>query len=153
MAAPVIKNRRARFEFEILERFEAGIVLLGTEVKSIREGNASLAESFARPRGSDLYLLNTHIAEYKQGGYTNHEPRRPRKLLLHRRELRRIISKINERGLTMVPLRLYFNRRGYAKVELGLCRGKKLYDKRAAMKKRDAQREIERRIARPGRGR
>jgi SsrA-binding protein len=139
-------NRRARHEYEILERYEAGLVLTGSEVKSLREGRVSLTEGYAKPRGEELYLHGVHIAEYANAGYASHEPTRPRKLLLHRREIGKIIPKVSETGLTLVPLALYF-KRGYAKVELGLGRGKKLYDKRRAMKERDAKREIQRQLS------
>jgi SsrA-binding protein len=141
------RNKRAYFEYEILEKHEAGLVLRGTEVKSLREGNVSLAESYARFNGEELVLLGCHIAEYRAGNWTNHDPLRARRLLLHRRELLRLMGKVAEKGLTLVPLRLYFNARGFAKVELGLCRGKKLHDKRQAMKKRDTDREIRRELS------
>ncbi len=141
------RNKRAYFEYHILEKQEAGIELRGTEVKSIREGSLNLAESYARVEGDQLYLVNCHIPEYKAGGWTNHDPRRPRKLLLHRREIDRLIGKVELKGLTLIPLRLYFNSRGYAKVEIGVAKGKKLHDKRADMKRRDADREIRRQMA------
>ena len=123
---------------------EAGLVLQGTEVKSMRDGNVSMGDSFVRADGSEMFLLNLHIAAYKQGGYSNHDPMRRRKLLLHRREIRRLIGKIRERGFTLIPLRVYFNNRGIAKVMLGLCKGKKLYDRRDAIRKREEKREIAR---------
>ena len=141
------RNKRAYFEYEILEKQEVGIELRGTEVKSIREGNVNLAESHARVVGDELFLVNCHIPEYKPGGWTNHDPRRQRKLLLHRRELDRLIGKIELKGLTIIPLRLYFNSRGFVKIEIGLARGKKLHDKRADMKRQDADREIRRQMA------
>jgi SsrA-binding protein len=141
------RNKRAYFEYEILEKQEVGIELRGTEVKSIREGNVNLAESHARVVGDELFLVNCHIPEYKPGGWTNHDPRRQRKLLLHRRELDRLIGKIELKGLTIIPLRLYFNARGFVKIEIGLARGKKLHDKRADMKRQDADREIRRQMA------
>ncbi len=146
-ASREFKNKRAYYEFLVLEKHEAGIELRGTEVKSIRDGNVILAESYARVTGDELFLLNCHIPEYKAGGWTNHDPRRPRKLLLHRRELDRLIGTVELKGLTLVPLRLYFNSRGFAKVEIGLCKGKKLHDRRADMKRRDADLEIRRQMA------
>jgi SsrA-binding protein len=141
------RNKRAYFEYHVLEKYEAGLELRGTEVKSIREGNINLAESFARVIDGDLFLVNCHIPEDRAGGWTNHDPRRPRKLLLHRRELDRLVVKLELKGLTLVPLRLYFNARGFAKVEIGVAKGKKLHDKRADMKERDAEREIRRQMA------
>ncbi|HAK96909.1 MAG TPA: SsrA-binding protein [Planctomycetes bacterium] len=142
--APTIKNKKAYHNFEITDKLEAGLVLQGTEVKSLREGNVSMGDSFVRVFGEELFLVNLHIAEYKQGGFANHDPMRKRKLLLHRREIKRLSGKVRERGFTMVPLRIYFNERGIAKVELGLCRGKRQYDKREAIRKRDQAREASR---------
>lgn len=139
---PRITNRKARFNFEFLERFEAGICLQGTEVKSLRNGQASLEEAYARLQGPELYLINCHIKPYAHGNVMNHEPTRPRKLLLHRREIRKLATKVTQRGLTLVPLQIYFNKRGLAKVELALARGKAAHDKREAIKKRDQEREI-----------
>ncbi len=147
VSAREFRNKRAFFEYHILEKHEAGIALRGTEVKSIREGNVNLAESFARVMEGELFLVNCHIPEYRAGGWTNHDPRRPRKLLLHRRELDRLVGKIELKGLTLVPLRLYFNARGYAKVEIGVAKGKKLHDKRSAVKERESEREIRRQMA------
>ncbi len=141
------RNKRAYYEYHVLEKIEAGIELRGTEVKAIREGNISLAESYARVDANEVFLVGCHIGEYKAGSWTNHEPRRKRKLLLHRREIQKIIVKTREKGLTLVPLRAYFNSRGYAKVELGICQGKKLHDKRQAMKERDTRREMDRAIS------
>ncbi len=149
MATREFRNKRATFQYIVLEKYEAGIALRGTEVKSIREGNLNLAESYARVIDGELFLVNCHIPEYKAGSWANHEPRRPRKLLVHRRELDRMIGKIELKGLTIVPLRLYFNSRGFAKVEIGICKGKKLHDKRADMKRRDADLEIRREMAEP----
>jgi SsrA-binding protein len=137
----IIDNRRARFEYEILETVEAGLVLAGTEVKSIRAGGISLGEAYARVREGEAWLMGMHIPPYKQGSFSNLEPNRPRKLLLHREEIARLQNRVNEKGLTIVPLRLYFTR-GMAKVLLGVARGKKLWDKRAAAAKRDVEREI-----------
>lgn len=138
------KNRRAYHEFQVLETFEAGLALIGSEVKSIREGNVSLADSYAKIDRGEVYLVNCHIAEYKNAGAFGHEPRRQRKLLLHRSEIRKLERRVEEKGCTLVPLRVYFNERGIAKVELGVCKGKRLYDKREALKKREVEREIER---------
>jgi SsrA-binding protein len=149
-ATKEFRNKRAFFEYLILEKCEAGIALRGTEIKSIREGSVNLAESYVRPIGEELFLVNCHIPEYKAAGWTNHDPLRPRKLLLHRRELDKLLVKVQEKGLTLIPLRLYFNGRGFAKLEVGLGRGKKLHDKRADMKRREADREIRRQMAGPG---
>ena len=146
MASPTIKNKKALFRFHVEDRFEAGISLCGTEVKSLREGNCSMGDSFVKSVGGELFLVNLHIAEYKQGGYANHDPMRRRKLLLHAREIRRLSGKIRERGFTLVPLKIYFNERGYAKVQLGLCRGKRLHDKREDIRKRDEKREFGRQM-------
>lgn len=134
---PIARNKKARHQYIIIETFEAGIALRGTEVKSLRNGKVSLAESFVRVQNDELILSDAHIDAYDSGGYTNHDPVRPRKLLMHRREISRIKAKLAEKGLTMVPLSMYF-RRGLAKVEVALVRGKKLYDKRETLKKRDA---------------
>ncbi len=139
----IARNKRARFRYELLDKFEAGLALQGTEVKSLRNGKASLEESFAQPRGGELFLLNAHIPPYEQGNINNHEPTRPRKLLLHRREISKIIGRVQERGFTLVPTELYF-RNGYAKVEIALARGKNVADKRHALKKREAEREMAR---------
>jgi SsrA-binding protein len=137
----IVENRRARFEYHILESLEAGLVLNGTEVKSIRGGGVSLTEAYARIRDGEAWLLGMHIPPYKQGSFSNAEPNRPRKLLLHKAEIARLQSRVGEKGLTIVPLRLYFTR-GMAKVQLGVARGKKLWDKRADAAKRDVEREI-----------
>jgi len=139
----IARNKKARHQYLILETFEAGVALQGTEVKSLRDGKCSLAESYARVVGGELSLFGAHIDAYKAGGYTNHDPVRPRKLLMHKREIRKIEGKLAEKGLTMVPLSMYF-KRGLAKVELALVRGKKLYDKRESLKKRDAERAMRR---------
>ncbi len=137
----VAENRKARHDYLIEEALEAGLVLVGTEVKSLRLGRASLNESYATERDGELYLLNANIAEFPPAGPFNHEPKRPRKLLLHRREIARLIGAITRQGYTLVPLSLYFNERGRAKVKLGLARGRKKYDKRALEKERAWQRE------------
>jgi SsrA-binding protein len=147
----IASNRRARHDYTIVDTYEAGISLMGTEVKSLRAGRASLVDSFAQEKDGELYLYGLHIAEYAMGTWTNHEPRRTRKLLLHRDEIRRLIGKTRESGLTLVPLSLYFSD-GWAKVELGLARGKRAYDKRDALAKRDADREIARSMGRRGKG-
>ena len=139
----VARNKKARFRFTVVDRMEAGIALLGTEVKSLRAGRVALADSFARFRAGELYLLNCHISPYDQAHRFNHEPMRPRKLLLHKREIGRLKTKVEERGHTLVPLSIYFVR-GLVKVELGLCQGKRTHDRREDMKKRDADRELRR---------
>lgn len=136
-----VQNRKARYNFEILETIEAGIQLQGSEVKALREGHGNITEAYARPQGTEFFLVNAHIPEYHQAGIQNHEPKRMRKLLLHRREIGRLSEEITRGGMTIVPLAIYFNDRGKAKVELGVARGKKLYDKRASDKARDWQRE------------
>lgn len=143
----VARNRRAFHDFTIFDRVEAGIALKGTEVKSLRQKNVSLAESFARPRDDEIFLLGMHIKPYEQGNIHNHEPLRPRKLLLHKREIKRIVGKVSQRGFSLIPLSLYFNKRGTAKVELALARGKPKQDRRRELKKRTADREAERAMA------
>ena len=138
----VAVNLKASHDYELLERFEAGLSLLGTEVKSAREGKVNLKDSYAAPRGGELFLLLAHITPYTHGSYVNHDAQRPRKLLLHKREIRRLIGKIAERGLTLVPTRLYF-KDGRLKVEIALARGKRQHDRRAAARERDVKREIE----------
>jgi SsrA-binding protein len=137
----VAENRKARHNYDIIETFEAGIALEGSEVKSLREGKANIAESYASPEDGELYLINSSIQEYKQANRFNHEERRPRKLLMHKREIARLIGATEREGMTLVPLRLYFNDRGIAKVELALAKGRKLHDKREAEKARDWQRQ------------
>lgn len=136
-------NRKAYHNYFVEEAYEAGIVLTGTEIKSIRAGRVNLQDSYAQVREGEMVLLNVHIAPYQHASHTNHEPRRPRKLLLHRHQIHRLANKVTARGYTLVPLRLYL-KRGLAKVEIGLVRGKKLYDKRAAIAEREARREMER---------
>ncbi|MEM7693761.1 MAG: SsrA-binding protein SmpB [Pseudomonadota bacterium] len=140
----VAENRKARFNYEILDTLEAGIVLQGTEVKSLREGRTNIAESYAGESGGELWLYNVHIPEYGQANRFNHELRRPRKLLLHRREMHKLFGAIQQDGMTLVPLRMYFNKRGMAKVLLGVAKGKKTHDKRETAKKRDWQRDKQR---------
>ncbi len=139
----VCVNRKARHDYFIEETYEAGLVLLGSEVKSLREGKANLKDSYARILKGEAFLLNAHVSPYPGANRFNHEPTRTRKLLLHRREIQRLTGKVNERGLTLIPLRLYF-KEGKAKVELGLARGKKLYDKRETLRRKVARREVER---------
>jgi SsrA-binding protein len=136
-----IFNKKATFEFEILEKFTAGILLTGTEIKSIRDGKATMSDAYCSFTGDELYVRNLHIAEYSHGTHYNHEPKRPRKLLLQRRELRKLLSKVKERGLTIVPLKLFLSSTGYAKIDIGLARGKKIHDKRESIKERDQKRE------------
>jgi SsrA-binding protein len=137
----VADNRKARFNYEIGERFEAGIVLTGSEVKSLRVGKATIAESYADARGGEIWLVNANIPEYQQAGRFNHSPKRPRKLLLHEREINKLAGAVDREGMTVVPLKLYFNERGRAKLEIALAKGKKLHDKREALKRRSWERE------------
>ena len=139
----VARNRKAFHDYTIEDRYEAGLVLMGTEIKSIRAGRVNLAEGFAQPKSGELWLMNVHIGHYDPSGRSGHAPIRPRKLLLHRKEIERIVSRVQERGYTLVPLRMYL-KGGRAKVELGLARGKRKYDKRQAIAKRDAQRDVDR---------
>ena len=146
----ISKNRQAYHHYEVLESFEAGLVLQGTEVKSLRESQVSFQEAYARFKGEELWLAGMHIPVYAAGSYMNHEPTRLRKMLLHKRELKRLRGRVDRQGLTLVPLELYF-RRGYAKVKLGLCKGRKLHDKRQALRKKQDQRQMERHIQDRGR--
>jgi SsrA-binding protein len=139
----IATNRKARHDYLIEDTLEAGIVLTGSEIKSVRAGQVNLRDSYALARNGELWLINAHIAPYQQASYQNHEPRRDRKLLLHRREINRLSGKLQEKGLTLIPLQLYL-KDGRAKVELGLGRGKKLYDKRQAMRERDDRHQIAR---------
>jgi SsrA-binding protein len=136
----VADNRKAGHDFHLLEQFEAGVVLVGTEVKAIREGRVNLRDSFCKMEGGDAYLLGVHIGQYSHGGYATHDPLRPRKLLLHKEELNKLLGKTTERGLTIVPLRMYF-KNGRVKVTVALAKGKKIYDKRETMRRREADRE------------
>ncbi|MBC6451422.1 MULTISPECIES: SsrA-binding protein SmpB [Actinokineospora] len=147
----IVSNRKARHDYAVLDTFEAGVVLVGTEVKSLREGRASLVDAFATVDDGEVWLRNLHIPEYTQGTWTNHEPRRTRKLLLHKGEIERLIGKIKESGLSLVPLSMYF-KDGKVKVELALAKGKKSYDKRQDLAKRDAQREISKAFGRAAKG-
>ena len=139
----IARNRRARHDYQIEDTYEAGLVLTGTEVKSLRAGRASLADGFGQDVGGEVWLLGVHIPPYAEGSWTNHEPRRQRKLLMHKKEIDRLSRGVAERGLTLIPLSLYFSG-GKAKVELALARGKRTYDKRHDLAKRDAAREVDR---------
>ena len=144
----VAENRKARHNFEVIDALECGIALLGSEVKSLRDGKASLDEAYARVKGGEVWLYGADSAEYPQATLWNHEPKRPRKLLLHASEVRKFAGLAHEKGLTLIPLRLYFTERGLAKVLLGLCRGRKTHDKREAIKRSDSQREMQRAMRR-----
>jgi SsrA-binding protein len=139
----VCRNRRALHDYEVLERLECGVVLTGTEVKSLREAHASLEDSYAKVDGGEVWLIGSDIPEYAMGNQMNHKPKRPRKLLMHRREIAKFADKATQKGFTLVPLRLYF-KNSRAKVELAICRGKQQHDKRQDLKKKDADREIRR---------
>ena len=145
MSETVALNRKARHNFTITDTFEAGLVLTGTEIKSVRAGKANLSDAYGIVRNGEIFLLNLHISPYERASYNNHEPTRTRKLLLHKREIRRLIGAVERQGLTLVPLELYF-KRGVAKVAMALGKGKKLHDKRDAEKQRDADREIARAV-------
>jgi SsrA-binding protein len=147
----IASNRNARHDYEIVDTYEAGISLTGTEVKSLRDGRANLRDGFATITDDEVWLRNVHVAEYVQGTWTNHAPRRPRKLLLHRGQIERLADKVREGGYTLVPLSMYFSQ-GRVKVELALGRGKKLYDKRRSIAKRDAEREVARYLGRRAKG-
>jgi SsrA-binding protein len=148
----IAQNKKARHDYAIEDVYEAGLVLTGTEVKSLRAGRASLVDAYANIKDGEVWLQNAHIPEYDQGSWTNHEPRRPRKLLLHRGEIEKLIGKTKESGLTLVPLSMYF-KDGKAKVEIALARGKRAYDKRQTLAARDAAREIDRAVGRRAKGR
>ncbi|MBK8554024.1 MAG: SsrA-binding protein SmpB [Ignavibacteria bacterium] len=139
----IVTNRKANFEYEILNRYEAGFVITGTEVKSLREGKANLQEAYGRIINDEAWLVNSHINEYKYGNINNHEPLRNRKLLLNKKEIRKIKQQLQEKGLTLVPLKIYF-KGSLVKVEIGIAKGKKLYDKRESIKKRDVERNLSR---------
>jgi SsrA-binding protein len=139
-------NRRARHDYQVLDSLEAGIVLTGTEIKSCRARNISLADSYAKAEDGELWLVNAHIAPYAQGNRNNHEPRRPRKLLLKRRELIRLTQAVEVKGLTLVPLKVYLNDRSLVKIDLGLCRGRQQHDKRDELKRQDDDREMQRAV-------
>jgi SsrA-binding protein len=142
----VATNRKAFHDYFIEERYEAGIMLQGTEVKSLREGRVNLQDSYASVRGSEVFLHQCHISPYSHGNIMNHDPTRVRKLLLHKTEIHKLLGKTQQKGLTLIPLRIYFSKRGYAKIELGLAKGKKLYDRRETIKTREAGREVQRAI-------
>lgn len=135
-----IKNRKAEFEYYLLSSFSAGIVLTGTEIKSIRAGKANLTDSYCSFVNNELWVHNIHISEYANGSYNNHEPKRDRKLLLNRKELKKLASKLNDRGTTIIPTRMWINENGYAKLDIALARGKKMYDKRESIKEKDQRR-------------
>jgi SsrA-binding protein len=141
----VTVNRKARYEYEILQVYEAGIVLQGTEVKALREGKANLVDSYGLLKDNEIWLMGAHISEYTQGNINNHDPTRTRKLLMNRSEIRKLIGKVKEKGLTLVPLRIYF-KKGRVKIEIALAKGKKVHDKREAIAKRDFNRDQERKI-------
>jgi SsrA-binding protein len=141
---PMLTNRRARHDYDVLETFEAGLALTGSEVKSLRRGGASIAEAYAKVERDEVWLEGANIPTYPQASYNNHEPMRARKLLLHRREIEELRKGLERRGLTVVPLKLYFDARGKAKLQIALARGRKLHDKRAAASERDAKREMDR---------
>ncbi|MBI1806133.1 MAG: SsrA-binding protein SmpB [Ignavibacteria bacterium] len=143
----VVTNRKALHDYFIIDRYETGIVLKGTEVKSLRQGSANLQDGYAMIRNGEVWLIGLHISPFEKGNINNHDPKRDRKLLMHKQEIRRLVGKINEKGLTLVPLRLYF-KNNIAKLELGLARGKKSYDKREAIMKRDVERQLRRDFAR-----
>ncbi len=141
----IATNRKARYEYEILSTMEAGVVLVGTEVKALRAGKANLKDSYAKIIRGELFLVNMHISPYSPGSYNNHDPLRERKLLLHKREIRKLIGKVEQTGLTLIPLKLYF-KNGLAKVQLALAKGKKVHDKRQSIAKRESDRELRRQL-------
>lgn len=141
---PEIVNRKAKFNYEFLETYKAGMVLTGTEIKSVKEGKVNLGDSFCYFRQGELWLKNLHISEYKNGSYANHEPMRLRKLLLTKKEMSKLEGKIKEKGLTIIPYKIFFSERGLAKIEIVLAKGKKSFDKRESIKERDTQKEIQR---------
>lgn len=147
----IADNRKARFDYHLLETFEAGMALLGTEVKAMREGRANLRDSYCRIERGEAFLMGAHVGQYSHGGYASHDPLRPRKLLLHQEELRKLLGKTTEKGLTIVPLRMYF-KNGKAKLAIALAKGKKTYDKRETMKRREAERETRAAVKTKGRG-
>ena len=143
-----IKNRKVTFEYELIERFVAGMKLMGTEIKSIRNGKANLSDSYCQFYNGELFVKSLHISEYEMGTHYNHEAKRDRKLLLNRKELQKLEKKVKESGFTIVPIRLFVNDRGLAKLEIALARGKKVYDKRETLKQKDAQRDMDRMMRR-----
>lgn len=148
MSKPIATNRKAHRDYEIMDSFECGIELKGSEVKSLREGNINLNDSFARLDKGEIVLFNTHISPYAQASYLNVDPVRQRKLLLHKKQIVKLTSQLSQKGLTLIPLKVYFNDRGFAKIELGLCKGKKHYDKREDIKKRETDLAMRRAIKR-----
>ena len=144
----IVRNRKARYDFEIIDSFEAGIVLVGTEVKSLRAGKVNLKDGFASVEKGEVVLHSVHISPYEPANRYNHDPERPRKLLLHRAEIRRLIGRAEQKGLTLVPLKIYFNARGLVKVQLGLCRGLQLHDKREKLTRTEMARDVSRAIRR-----
>ena len=145
-AGVLIKNKQANFEYFIIEKYEAGIQLMGTEIKSIRAGKATITDGYCSFIGNELFLMNIHIAEYSFGSFYNHAPKRERKLLLNKKELKKIQGKLKDVGMTIIPLAILINERGFAKVEIGLAKGKKLHDKRDTLKEKDAKIEMDRRL-------
>jgi SsrA-binding protein len=145
-AGVLIKNKQANFEYFIIEKYEAGIQLMGTEIKSIRAGKATITDGYCSFIGNELYLMNIHIAEYSFGSFYNHAPKRERKLLLNKKELKKIQGKLKDVGMTIIPLAILMNERGFAKVEIGIAKGKKLHDKRDTLKEKDAKIEMDRRL-------
>ena len=143
----VINNKKAAFEYNFLVSYTAGIMLTGTEVKSIRDGKANLSDAFCIVTNGEIWMKNMHISEYSHGSYNNHDPKRMRKLLLNKNEIQKIISRLKEKGNTIIPVKLFFNDRGIAKVEIAVARGKKMYDKREDIKKKDVEREMKRNLA------
>ncbi|MGZ5282591.1 MAG: SsrA-binding protein SmpB [Bacteroidia bacterium] len=139
-----IQNKKATFEFEILEKFTAGVMLTGTEIKSVREGKVNMSDAFCSFIQGELFVRNLHISEYSFGTHFNHEPKRMRKLLLQKKELRKLHTKVKEKGLTIIPLRLFMSDTGYAKIDIGLAKGKKIYDKRESIKEKDVKRDLSR---------
>ncbi|MGB4169894.1 MAG: SsrA-binding protein SmpB [Tepidanaerobacteraceae bacterium] len=139
----LVTNRKARHDYHVLETFEAGIALVGTEVKSLREGKGNLKDSFAKVENGELFLYNMHISPYEKGNIFNRDPLRTRKLLMHKKQINRLAGRVQEKGLTLIPLKVYLNERGLVKVELALAKGKASYDKREDIKRRDAKREVE----------
>lgn len=141
-----IENRRAKFDYQFIEKLVAGLVLKGTEIKSIREGKAALSDSYCYFKNNELFVRNMHITEYSEASFSNHEPTRERKLLLSKQEINKLLKKIKDQGLTIIPVRLFINEKGYAKLEIALSKGKKLFDKREDIKKRDLEREMNRKF-------
>lgn len=142
-----IKNKRAKFEFEFIETFDAGLQLFGSEIKSIRNSKANITDGYCFVSNSEVFAKNIHIAEYEKGGYANHEPNRDRKLLLTKHEISRIAKKLKDKGITLVPVKLYISEKGWAKLQIALAKGKKLYDKRESIKDKDIKRDLDRKLA------